>query len=181
MAQIQLILREDVEKLGRAGDLVSVKPGFARNFLLPQGKATLATEARVSELDHNRRVIAERQARELKDLQALKHKIESTVIEVTAQAGLEGKLFGSVTLQQVAELLKGKGIEIDRRKMRVPETIKTVGKHVVEVRLHRELSATLNVVVASDAPPPAEALLDSAVEVPGDSDAEASGDEDTPS
>ncbi len=152
MAQIQLILREDVEKLGHAGDLVSVKPGFARNFLLPQGKATLATEARVRELDHHRRVIQDQQARELNDLQALKHKIESTVIEVTAQAGAEGRLFGSVTLQQVAELLEGKGIVIDRRKMNVPEPIKSIGLHAVEVRLHRELSATLKVIVASDAP-----------------------------
>ena len=97
MANVKLILREDVEKLGHAGDLVSVKPGFARNFLLRQGKASLATTARISELEHHRRVIGEKQAKELKDLQAVKNKIESTVLQVSATAGVEGKLFGSVT------------------------------------------------------------------------------------
>jgi large subunit ribosomal protein L9 len=80
MAQVKLILREHIEKLGRAGDVVSVKPGFARNYLLRQGKATLATEARIEELEHHRRIIADEQARELKDLEAVKNKIESTVL-----------------------------------------------------------------------------------------------------
>jgi large subunit ribosomal protein L9 len=147
MAQVKLILREDVEKLGHAGDLVAVKPGYARNYLLRQGKASIATEARVNELEHHRRIISEQQAKALKDLDALKKQIESQVIEVEAQAGIEGKLFGSVTLQQVADLLAEKGFALDRRKMQVAEPIKTVGEHYVEVRLHRELVAKVKVVV----------------------------------
>ena len=147
MALVKLILREHVEKLGRAGDLVSVKPGFARNFLLRQGKASLATDARVEELEHHRRIIAEKQAKELKDLGAVKRKIESTVIEVSAAAGEGGKLFGSVTLPQLVELLEQKGISVDRRKLRVSDAIKSVGEHAVEVRLHPELIATFKVVV----------------------------------
>jgi large subunit ribosomal protein L9 len=149
MAQIKLILREQVEKLGQAGDVVSVKPGFARNFLLPQGKASMATEARISELEHHRRIISEHQARELSNLKAFKKKIESTVLEVAAAAGEEGKLFGSVTLQQVASLLAEKGIDLDRRKLRVSEPIKSLGEHSVEVRLHPELSATFKVAVVA--------------------------------
>ena len=149
MAQIKLILREDVEKLGHAGDLVSVKPGYARNFLLSKGKANLATEARINELDHHRRVIAEEQAKALKDLSAVRTKIEAQVVEVEVQAGASGKLFGSVTLQQVADLLAAKGIEIDRRKMHIDEPIKTTGEHEVQVRLHRELVAKVKVVVTA--------------------------------
>ena len=150
MADVKLILREDVEKLGRAGDLVTVKPGFARNFLLRQGKASLATAARIRELDHHRRVIGEKQVKALKDLQAVKNRIESTVVQVSATAGVEGKLFGSVTLQQVAELLEEKGISVDRRKLSVVETIKSVGEHSVDLRLHRELVATFKVVVVAE-------------------------------
>jgi large subunit ribosomal protein L9 len=149
MAQVKLILREDIERLGHAGDLVSVKPGFARNYLLPQGKASIATDARINELEHHRRIIAEEQSKALKDLAAVKNRIEGQVVEVEAQAGTEGKLFGSVTMQQVADLLGQKGIEVDRRKMRVAEAIKSVGEHTVDVRLHRELVAQVKVVVTA--------------------------------
>lgn len=149
MAQVKLILREDVEKLGQAGDVVSVKPGYARNFLLPKGKASLATEARINELEHHRRVIAEEQARLLKDLEAVRSKVESQVLEVQMQAGAEGRLFGSVTLAAVADLLAERGIAIDRRKLHVDEPIKTVGEHSVQVRLHREMVASVKVRVTA--------------------------------
>ncbi len=171
MAQVRLILREDVEKLGQAGDLVVVKPGYARNYLLRQGKASLATDARVNELEHHRRIIGEQQAKALKDLAAVKQKIEAQVVLVEAQAGTEGRLFGSVTMQQVADLLAEKGIKLDRRKMRVAEPIKTLGEHEVEVRLHRELIAKVKVVVAASGETEATeaATLD---EAPVDDDAE---------
>jgi large subunit ribosomal protein L9 len=156
MAQVKLILREDIEKLGHAGDLVSVKPGYARNFLLAKGKANLATEARIKELEHHRRMIADEQAKTLKDLEAARAKIEAAVVEVEVQAGVGGKLFGSVTLQQVADLLAEKGIELDRRKMHIDEPIKTTGEHELQVRLHREVVAKLKVVVTASgvvAPP----------------------------
>ncbi len=149
MAQIKLILREDVEKLGHAGDLVAVKPGYARNYLLPKGKASLATAARVKELEHHRRVIAEQQAKALADLEGVKQKIESLTLEVEAKAGEEGKLFGSVTMQNVADLLAGKGVEIDRRKLQADHAIKRVGEHEVSLRLHRELVARVKVVVTA--------------------------------
>jgi large subunit ribosomal protein L9 len=156
MGQVKLILREDVEKLGHAGDLVAVKPGYARNFLLPQGKASLATEARVNELEHHRRIIVEQQAKALKDLDALKTKIEGITIEVEARAGEGEKLFGSVTLPQIAALLAERGVPVDRRKLRVAGPIKTTGEHTVEVRLHRELTAALKVVVTGVGGAPAK-------------------------
>jgi large subunit ribosomal protein L9 len=149
MAQVQLILREDVYRLGEAGDLVRVKPGYARNFLLPQGKAMIATPGRVHELEHQKRVVAARQAKSLADLEAVKTKLSAVVLQFSAQAGEEGKLFGSITSQQIAEQLSRKGFAIDRRKVVLDEPIKSVGKHVVTVRLRGEMSAEVTIDVSA--------------------------------
>jgi large subunit ribosomal protein L9 len=149
MGQVKLILREDVPKLGHAGELVSVKPGYARNFLLPQGKAALASEARVKELEHHKRLIAEKVTRELKDLGAMRDRLEQLQLEVAAQAGEEGRLFGSVTPIQIAELIAEKGVEIDRRKIELAEPIKEIGEHSVPIRLHREVIANVRLKVTA--------------------------------
>jgi large subunit ribosomal protein L9 len=149
MAQVQLILREDVYRLGEAGDLVRVKPGYARNFLLPQGKAMIATPGRVQELEHQKRMVAAKQAKALADLSAVKTRLASVVLEFRAQAGEEGKLFGSITSQQIAEQLSRKGFAIDRRKVVLDEPIKSVGTHVVTIRLRAEMSADVKVVVSA--------------------------------
>ena len=149
MAQVQLILREDVHRLGEAGDLVSVKPGYARNYLVPQGKAILATAGRVKELDHQKRVISERLAKEVADLEAVKQRMASVVLEFSAQAGDEGKLFGSITAQQIGEQLAEKGFEIDRRKIELDEPIKALGEHEVPVKLRSEMVAQVKVVVTA--------------------------------
>jgi large subunit ribosomal protein L9 len=146
---VKVILREDVPSLGEAGELVAVKPGFARNYLLPQGKATAATEASVRELEHQKRVIAERVARERKLLDAERARIEGTVVEITAQAGEEGKLFGSVTAAMIAEKLAERGLEIDRRRIALAEPIKEIGEHAVTVRLHHRVEATIQVKVVA--------------------------------
>lgn len=148
MAQTKLILNEDVGKLGAAGDLVAVKPGYARNFLLPQGKAILATDARVTELEHLKRQIAEKVAKERKTLEFEKARIEQLSLEVTAQAGEGGKLFGSVTAMQVAELLAEKGVEVDRRKIDLAEPIKEIGEHSVAIKLKGDIVANVTVKVA---------------------------------
>ena len=149
MGQVKLILREDVPKLGHAGEVVSVKPGYARNYLLPQGKAALASEAKVKELDHHKRLIAEKVARELKDFTATRDRLEQFLLEVEAKAGEEGRLFGSVTAMQIAELIGEKGIEIDRRKIELAEPIKEVGEHIVPIRLHREVIARVSLKVTA--------------------------------
>ncbi len=147
MGSVQVILREDVHALGEAGDVVNVKPGYARNYLVPQGKALPATAERVNEVEHQKRVIAEKRARELKDLEAVKAKLEGLALEIAAQAGEEGKLFGSVTAQHLSDLLSQKGLEVDRRKIVLAEPIKTLGEHTVAIRLRSDVVAEFKVKV----------------------------------
>jgi large subunit ribosomal protein L9 len=149
MGQIQVILSEDVHALGDAGEVVSVKPGFARNFLIPQGKALLATAERVNEVEHRKRVINEKLAKELTDLNAVKAKLDGTVLEIAAQSGEEGKLFGSVTAQNLADLLAEKGLDVDRRKIQLSEPIKTLGEHTVAIRLRSDVVAEFTVTVTA--------------------------------
>jgi large subunit ribosomal protein L9 len=151
MANVKLILREDVQGLGHAGDVVDVRPGYARNFLVPEGKAVLASEGRLREVEHLRRQIAEKVAKELADYRALKDRIEKLgEVEVRAKVGEEGKLFGSVTVAQIAELLAGRGVELDRRRIDLAEPIKTAGDHPVTLRLHRDVNATLRLKVVPE-------------------------------
>lgn len=151
MANVKLILREDVQGLGQAGDVVDVRPGYARNFLVPEGKAVLASAGRLREVEHLKRQIAEKVARELADHRALKDRIEKLgELEVRARVGEEGKLFGSVTVAQIAELLAARGVEVDRRRIDLPEPIKTAGEHAVQVKLHREIGATLRLKVVPE-------------------------------
>jgi large subunit ribosomal protein L9 len=150
MAQVNLILQEAVPSLGEVGDLVKVKPGFARNYLIPQGKAIFATEARVKELEHHKRVVAEKAAKQLKDLEGAKRRVEAVSLEITARVGEEGKLFGSVTTLQVHEALAAKGFEIDRRRIELSEPIKEIGDHTVRVKLHRDVVAELKVKVSAE-------------------------------
>jgi large subunit ribosomal protein L9 len=146
---VQVILSEDVASLGHAGDLVNVKPGFARNFLIPQGKAIAATEASKRELEHQKRVIADKVRREVELLEAERKKIDGVVVEIPAQAGEEGRLFGSVTVVQIAEKLAERGLEVDRRRIDLHDPIKTLGEHDVVVKLHRQVTATIKVKVVA--------------------------------
>jgi large subunit ribosomal protein L9 len=153
MAQMKIILREDVHGLGNAGTVVSVRPGYARNFLLPQGKAVLATEAGVTELEHHQRVIAEKVARELKTHTAAKSRLEALKLAIAVQVGEEGKLFGSVTAREIADLIAAQGVEIDRRTIQLAEPIKEAGTHSVPIRLHREVVAQVKLEVTAANPP----------------------------
>jgi len=147
MGLVQVILSEDVHALGNAGEIVSVKPGFARNFLVPQGKAVLATSERVYQIEHQQRVIIEKRAKDLSDLEAVKAKLDKIELEIEAQAGEEGKLFGSVTAQNLADLLAEKGLEVDRRKIVLQEPIKSVGEHAIAIRLRSDVVAEFKVTV----------------------------------
>ena len=150
MDAVKLILRESVPSLGEAGDLVSVKPGFARNYLLPRGLAILATEGNVRELEHKQRVVAAKVAKERKELEGLRDRLQALSLVVKARAGEEGKLFGSVTAAQIADLIAAQGVEVDRRKIALDEPIKDLGEHSVAVRLQRELVATVKLTVAAE-------------------------------
>jgi large subunit ribosomal protein L9 len=150
MRQVKVILSETIHGLGDAGDLVGVKVGYARNYLLPQGKALLATESKVRELEHHKRVVAEKAARDLSDLKALRDRLESVALEVTARVGEEGKLFGSVTTAHIAELLAEKGYTVDRRKIQLSEPLREIGDHVVPIRLQRDLTAEVALKISPE-------------------------------
>ena len=150
MRQVKVILREAVLGLGEAGDLVGVKVGYARNFLLPQGKALLATDSKVHELEHHKRVVMEKAARDLKDLKALCDRLESVALEVTARVGEEGKLFGSITTAHIAELLAEKGYPIDRRKITLSEPLREIGDHVVPIRLQSDITANVALKISAE-------------------------------
>ena len=150
MRTVNLILQEDVPALGDAGDLVKTKVGYARNYLLPKGKAILATESKIKQLEHNKRVVEEKLAKQLKDLSALRDRLQNLALSFVAKSGEEGKLFGSVTSAHVAAMLSEKGFEIDRRKIALREHIKEVGEHTVPVRLRNELVAELTLKVSAE-------------------------------
>jgi large subunit ribosomal protein L9 len=153
MATIELILTEDIHRLGNAGDVVRVKAGYGRNYLLPQGKAMLATASRVKEIEHQRRVIDELQKKAIAGYQELARRVSAVNLTFDMQASPEGKLFGSVTNADIAARLAAAGVEIERRKIAIAEPIKTVGDHAVTIRLHREVQTPVVVkVVASGAP-----------------------------
>ena len=161
MGMVQVILSEDVHALGDAGEIVSVKPGYARNYLIPQGKAMIATAERVNKVEHQKRVISEKLAKELSDLNAVKAKLHGMKLEAVAQAGEEGKLFGSVTAANLADLIAEQGLEIDKRKIQLSEPIKSIGEHTVNVRLRSDVMADFKVtVIAASAPPPTAAVED---------------------
>ncbi len=146
---MEVILTEDVPKLGRAGQLVRVKPGFARNYLLPEGKAMLATAGRVRELEHKRRVIEEQQRKLVAGYQGQARALSAVPLEFRVQVGEEGKLYGSVTSSDIAARLAEAGHEIDRRKLDLAEPIKAIGEYQVALRLHAEVTVPLRVVVAA--------------------------------
>jgi large subunit ribosomal protein L9 len=150
MANIQLILREDVSNLGEAGDLISVKAGYARNYLIPKGMANLATKGKVKEIEHHKRVVAERVSKLRKDGMHERDRLQAVVLTIEMQAGEEGKLFGSVKSANIAELLSEKGYSIDRRKIELEHPIKEIGEHKVKIQLYRDVVALVQVnVVAS--------------------------------
>jgi large subunit ribosomal protein L9 len=157
MATMEVILTEDIHRLGNAGDVVKVKAGFGRNYLLPQGKAMLATPSRVKQVEHQRRMIAEIQKKAVAEFKEIERRIQSVDLSFEMQASPEGKLFGSVTNADIAAKLAAAGVEIERRKIVIPEPIKSVGEHPITVRLHREVQTPLVVKVISSGEPGAEA------------------------
>ncbi|MGO9829091.1 MAG: 50S ribosomal protein L9 [Myxococcaceae bacterium] len=147
---MKVILREDVPNLGKSGDLVSVKPGFGRNYLLPRKLAVLANESNVKQLQHDREVISAQQAKQRGAAQTQAQKLEAVVVRISRKVGEQDKLFGSVTSLDIAEALAAQGLKVDRRAIHLAEPIKTTGKHAVEIRLHREVTSTIHVEVSPE-------------------------------
>lgn len=147
---VQVILRQVVDDLGGIGDVVDVKPGYARNYLIPQGIAYEANEANLRRFEEERRHIMERSGRELDRAKAAAERIEGQSVSFSVRAGEEGKLFGSVTASDVAEALGENGIEVDRHLIRLDEPIKQLGVYKVTVRLHAEVRPEVTVWVVAE-------------------------------
>ena len=145
---MQVILIKDVEKLGYANDIVDVKPGYANNFLLPQGYAKVATESAKKVLAENIRQRAHKEAKLLADAQALAEKIANLPLTLTAKAE-EEKIFGSITSADLAAALAEKGVEVDRKAISL-DAVKTLGEYVATVKLHREVKATVHFSVVAE-------------------------------
>ena len=145
---MEVILREDVEKLGHRGQVVKVAPGYARNFLLPKRLAVAATESNKKIVEQERQAALRREAKEAADAGDLGKMLQAVSISIAQKAGDNDQLFGSVTAKDIAESLEKQGYQIDRRKIQLAEPIKTLGEFKVPVRLHREVTVevTVNVV-----------------------------------
>jgi large subunit ribosomal protein L9 len=147
MANVKLILLEDVENLGLAGEEVNVAAGYARNFLLPRGLATKATKGTERMLAARKEKIEKQRAAELDAAKALAAKVAETEISIPMQASEDDQLFGSVTARSIAEKLAENGIEVDVQRIKLEEPIKTLGSYEVEVKLHADVAAVVKVWV----------------------------------
>lgn len=146
MSTTNVLLREDIESLGGRGEIVKVKAGYARNYLLPRGLALLATKGNVKQVDGERTALLKKAATEKSTADAQADQMKDISLQFERRAGENGQLFGSVTTMDIAEALKDKGYDIDRRKIVLKDAIKETGDYTANVKLHREV--TLNVPIS---------------------------------
>ena len=148
---MQVILMEKIDNLGSLGEIVSVRAGFARNFLVPRRKAKIATKANIEAFEEIRAELEKVAAEATAAAEAVRAKLDGTEIKLEANAGSEGKLFGSITNHEIAEALQELGFEVERRNVRMPEgPIRNVGEHEVGIHLHTDVDATVKVIIHSD-------------------------------
>jgi len=147
---MKVILREDVPALGKAGEVVEVKRGFGRNYLVPQKKALIATTANLAHLEHEKQVALARAAKLKGAAAATAQQLEAQSLTIARRVGENDKLFGSVTAIDVAEALAKAGAPVDRHKIHLPEPIKALGEYTVDVKLHGEVTAKVKVTVVAE-------------------------------
>ena len=147
---MKVILLDDVSKVGRRGEVREVSDGYARNFLIPKKLALSATAGNLKNLDHIKKQADDKAARVKSDAEALRSRIEALTYEEKRQASEEGKLFGSVTSQDIVDFLDRSGIKVERRRVHLDEPIKALGETAVPVRLHHDVTAQLRVNVVRD-------------------------------
>ncbi len=150
MATINILLREDIDTLGGRGEIVKVKSGFARNYLLPRGLATLATKGNIKQVEQERTFLLKKASHEKSTAELQYDQMKDISLEFERKAGETGTLFGSVTSIDITEALNAKGYEIDRRKVNLKDPIKETGEYTVSVKLHREVTLEIPVIVKAE-------------------------------
>jgi large subunit ribosomal protein L9 len=148
---MKVILTKDLDNLGKAGALVEVKPGYGRNYLLPRQMAVLATAKNIRQLDHQKAGILARASKEKANMDAMAKKLSAIEVKFTRKVGEQNKLFGSVTSKDVHEQLTSQGYQVERKQIHLPEPLKDLGTHEVEVKLHSDVSAKVKVTIAAQA------------------------------
>lgn len=157
MAYTEVLLREDIENLGIRGQIVRVRRGYARNYLLPRGLAVASSAANLKQIENERRVLAKREAREKAAAEQSVKDLAGVSLSFERKAGDEGRLFGSVTTIDIARALEEQGRTVDRHHIRLKDPIKQIGEYDVTVRLHREVTSTIKVIVTPEGGMPVEA------------------------
>lgn len=148
--QMTLILKEDVEKLGEAGEVVDVKPGYGRNYLIPQGKAEMATKGALEQLERIKKQAERRAELTIDSAKELAEQLETTSVTIPVTVGVDEKIHGSITNQDIADALEERGITIDRRKISLDEDVKTLGEYTATVELVGELKPQIKVWVVKE-------------------------------
>jgi large subunit ribosomal protein L9 len=147
---MRVVLREDIEKLGHRGEVVKVAPGFARNFLLPKGKALPATEGNLKRIEREKRRYLQKAAKEKEEMEGLARRLEGVSLTLVRKVGEHDALYGSVTSADLAEALEKEGIQVDRRRIQLAEPIKSLGIYEVPIKLHPEVRAVIKVWVVKE-------------------------------
>ena len=150
MAMMEVLLREDVDNLGARGEVVKVRAGYGRNYLLPQGLAVQATPANVKRIEMQRKVLLKKATEEKAVADQQAELLKDVTLEFARKVGEHGLLYGSVTSMDIAEAFAAKGYEIERRKITLKDPIKEIGEYEVPVKLHREVTTNVKVVVKSE-------------------------------
>ena len=147
---MKVILRQDFETLGKIGEVVDVKDGYARNFLFPRGLAYAALKGNIRALDDEKKAVEKRNLQELKAAETLAAELETVSVTIPVQVGEEDKIFGAVTTQMIADALKEKGHDIDKRKVEIEEPIKALGIYGVNLKIHQNVNAKIKVWVVRE-------------------------------
>jgi large subunit ribosomal protein L9 len=144
---MEVILKEDILNVGKIGELVRVRDGYARNYLLPRGLVMIANKKNIKTFEHQKKIVADQKQKIMRHAQAIGEELAGVMVSIPMRAGEEGKLFGSVTNIHIEKALKAKGLNVDRRKIHLEEPIKNLGEFEVPVRLAADLSVSIKVSV----------------------------------
>ena len=148
---MQIILRKEFESLGKPGDVVTVKSGYARNFLIPRGLAYAVTKPNMARLENEKKVLQVRDLKDRRQAGDMHAKLQGLRLQIPVQVGEENRLFGSVTSADIAEAIRQRGIEVDRRKIELEEPIKRLGEFDIPIKLHREVTVNIHLDVVPNA------------------------------